>query len=146
MVSVDTTLYTAQTRGKARVLDALIRFQTGVGITCRTFQDAHQAGNQGPEVFDQSQIRSQERNTEACTELNLATSGTGSASGVAPTPTTPVKHIIMVGDGVPDIQTKPPAVGALGYGGVITRPAVLEKADWFIWDFQELIDILDAQG
>jgi phosphoserine phosphatase len=47
--------------------------------------------------------------------------------------------IIMVGDGATDLEARPPADGFIGYGGVITRKVVKEKADWFVTDFNELI-------
>ncbi len=44
--------------------------------------------------------------------------------------------IIMIGDGVTDMQARPPADLFIGYGGVITREKVKEEADWFVTDFQ----------
>eukprot|EP00638_Chattonella_subsalsa_P004061 CAMPEP_0117755174 /NCGR_PEP_ID=MMETSP0947-20121206/13290_1 /TAXON_ID=44440 /ORGANISM="Chattonella subsalsa, Strain CCMP2191" /LENGTH=233 /DNA_ID=CAMNT_0005574449 /DNA_START=246 /DNA_END=944 /DNA_ORIENTATION=+ len=38
--------------------------------------------------------------------------------------------IIMVGDGVTDMQARPPADAFIGYGGVAEREAVMEGADW----------------
>jgi phosphoserine phosphatase len=52
------------------------------------------------------------------------------------------KPIIMVGDGVTDMQAKPPADAFLGFGGVVTRDKVKAGADWFIQDFQDLISLL----
>jgi phosphoserine phosphatase len=40
--------------------------------------------------------------------------------------------IVMVGDGATDLQAKPPADCVIGYGGVVARAAVKEKADWFV--------------
>lgn len=51
--------------------------------------------------------------------------------------------VVMVGDGATDMQAKPPADAFIGYGGVVERDVVKEGADWFITDFQELIDALD---
>jgi len=56
-----------------------------------------------------------------------------------------VERIVMVGDGATDAQAKPPAKAFVGYGGVVQRKAVLEKADWFVTDFQEMIDVLDGK-
>lgn len=50
----------------------------------------------------------------------------------------------MIGDGMTDAEAKPPADAFIGYGGVVTRNAVKKKADWFIYDFQELIDVLQS--
>ena len=47
--------------------------------------------------------------------------------------------LVMVGDGMTDMQAKPPADLVIGYGGVIERAAVREKADWFVTDFKELM-------
>lgn len=44
--------------------------------------------------------------------------------------------VVMIGDGVTDMQARPPADAFIGYGGVVTREAVLEGADYFIKDFQ----------
>ena len=52
------------------------------------------------------------------------------------------KHIIMIGDGVTDLQTKPTVDAFIGFGGVAVREVVKAQADWFITDFQELLDVL----
>jgi len=45
------------------------------------------------------------------------------------------EHVIMIGDGVTDMQAKPPASAFIGFGGVTIRSAVKENADWFITEF-----------
>jgi phosphoserine phosphatase len=50
--------------------------------------------------------------------------------------------MIMVGDGATDAQARPPADAFIGYGGVITRDAVREKACWFVRDFARMIEIV----
>jgi len=45
---------------------------------------------------------------------------------------------IMIGDGVTDLQARPPADIFIGYGGVITRESVKAGADIFITDFRQL--------
>lgn len=50
--------------------------------------------------------------------------------------------VVMIGDGVTDMQAKPPADAFIGFGGVIVRKPVKEGADWFITDFNEIINIL----
>jgi len=49
------------------------------------------------------------------------------------------KNVVMVGDGVTDMQARPPADAFIGYGGVAQRQAVMEGADWFVTDFKDLI-------
>jgi len=53
--------------------------------------------------------------------------------------------MIMVGDGATDAQAKPPADAFIGFGGVITRQAVKEKACWFVKDFNAMIDIVEGK-
>jgi phosphoserine phosphatase len=53
------------------------------------------------------------------------------------------KKIVMIGDGATDAQAKPPAASFIGYGGIVARDAVVEKADWFVTDFRDLIYIID---
>jgi phosphoserine phosphatase len=50
--------------------------------------------------------------------------------------------MIMVGDGATDAQAKPPADAFIGFGGVVVRQAVKEKACWFVRDFEAMIDIV----
>jgi phosphoserine phosphatase len=50
----------------------------------------------------------------------------------------------MVGDGATDLESRAPG-GAdvfVGYGGVQVRDAVANGADWFVTDFQDIIDVL----
>jgi len=53
---------------------------------------------------------------------------------------------LMVGDGVTDLEAKPPADAFLGYGGIITRQAVQNAADWFITDFAEVLPFVQDGG
>ncbi|KAL7554988.1 hypothetical protein ACHAWF_018605 [Thalassiosira exigua] len=50
--------------------------------------------------------------------------------------------MVMVGDGATDAQAKPPADTFIGFGGVVTRDAVREKACWFVRDFETMISIV----
>lgn len=50
--------------------------------------------------------------------------------------------MVMVGDGATDMQARPPADAFIGYGGVVTRKRVAEGADWFVTDFNDLLDAL----
>lgn len=49
--------------------------------------------------------------------------------------------MVMVGDGATDAQAKPPADTFIGFGGVVVREVVREKACWFVKDFEAMIDI-----
>lgn len=46
----------------------------------------------------------------------------------------------MVGDGVTDMEARPPAAIFIGFGGNVVREKVKAGADWFVTDFQELIE------
>lgn len=50
------------------------------------------------------------------------------------------KTVVMIGDGVTDLEAKPPAKLFIGYGGVVVREKVKKQADWFISSFKELIN------
>lgn len=45
------------------------------------------------------------------------------------------KPIIMVGDGVTDMQARPPADLFIGYGGIVEREKVRDGADWYLKNF-----------
>jgi len=53
------------------------------------------------------------------------------------------ENIVMVGDGVTDAQAKPPATSFIGYGGIVERQTVKEKACWYIYNFNDLTHVLD---
>eukprot|EP00640_Fibrocapsa_japonica_P000425 CAMPEP_0113938178 /NCGR_PEP_ID=MMETSP1339-20121228/4591_1 /TAXON_ID=94617 /ORGANISM="Fibrocapsa japonica" /LENGTH=240 /DNA_ID=CAMNT_0000941167 /DNA_START=158 /DNA_END=880 /DNA_ORIENTATION=+ /assembly_acc=CAM_ASM_000762 len=55
------------------------------------------------------------------------------------------KSIVVIGDGVTDMEARPPADAFIGYGGVAERAPVKEGADWFIKDFNDLIDQLSSE-
>jgi len=50
------------------------------------------------------------------------------------------KRIVMIGDGVTDLEARPPASLFIGYGGVGIRDRVKADADYFITDFNALIE------
>ncbi len=52
------------------------------------------------------------------------------------------KNVFMIGDGATDLETSPPADGFIGFGGNVVREFVKKNSEWFINDFQELIDEL----
>ena len=52
------------------------------------------------------------------------------------------KTIVMIGDGATDLESCPPADAFIGFGGNVVREKVKEHSDWYVTDFQELIDEL----
>ena len=52
--------------------------------------------------------------------------------------------VIMVGDGATDLEarTQGPASAFIGFGGVATREAVEKGADWFVKDWDGVIEAL----
>ncbi len=56
------------------------------------------------------------------------------------------KKIVMIGDGATDAQAKPPADAFIGFGGVVVREAVREKACWYVKDFQSLTAVVEKHG
>mmetsp|Transcript_21056 Transcript_21056/g.58496 ORF Transcript_21056/g.58496 Transcript_21056/m.58496 type:complete len:275 (-) Transcript_21056:455-1279(-) len=56
------------------------------------------------------------------------------------------RSVIMVGDGATDLEARLEGVASLfvGYGGVVARPNIAAKADWYIMDIQQLIDAFKA--
>ncbi|KAL6780966.1 hypothetical protein ACKKBG_A09215 [Auxenochlorella protothecoides x Auxenochlorella symbiontica] len=55
-----------------------------------------------------------------------------------------LQRVVMVGDGATDAEAKAPG-GAdvfVGYGGVVRRPAVEARADWYITDLRDLLAAL----
>lgn len=49
------------------------------------------------------------------------------------------KNIVMVGDGVTDLEACPPADAFIGFGGNQVRPTVKDCSSWFVYTFEELI-------
>eukprot|EP00919_Chromeraceae_sp_WS-2016_P050863 GHVR01120535.1.p1 GENE.GHVR01120535.1~~GHVR01120535.1.p1 ORF type:complete len:236 (+),score=59.74 GHVR01120535.1:366-1073(+) len=54
--------------------------------------------------------------------------------------------LIMIGDGATDLQTRPPADAVIGYGGVVIRDTVKREADWFVTNFEEIIEVVEGKG
>lgn len=53
-------------------------------------------------------------------------------------------RLVMVGDGATDLEARQPG-GAdifIGYGGVVERPSIAAKADWYMYDIRDLIKSL----
>ena len=61
---------------------------------------------------------------------------TGAGAACRPVACDRYGPIVMVGDGVTDMQARPPADLFIGFGGIAQRPPVREGADWFITDFK----------
>lgn len=53
--------------------------------------------------------------------------------------------MVMVGDGATDAQAKPPAKAFIGFGGVVERQQVKEKADWFVTDFDSMTSVINMR-
>jgi phosphoserine phosphatase len=51
--------------------------------------------------------------------------------------------LVVVGDGVTDMQARPPADAFIGFGGVVERAAVAAGADWFVLDFREMLEVVE---
>ena len=61
-----------------------------------------------------------------------------------------VRHQVMVGDGVTDLEARDDGSGDggadvfVGYGGVVERPAVRAGADWYVHDFGQMVELLQG--
>ncbi len=56
------------------------------------------------------------------------------------------KCLVMVGDGATDLEARQPG-GAeifIGYGGVVERTNIAQKADWYIYSIDSLIKALQS--
>lgn len=49
------------------------------------------------------------------------------------------RNVVMIGDGVTDLEACPPADAFIGFGGNQVRGTVRDRSDWFIYSFKELI-------
>lgn len=56
------------------------------------------------------------------------------------------KTIVMIGDGITDMEAKPPATAVIGYGGVVKRKKVAEIADWYIHNWEQIIHLLKQKS
>ena len=50
--------------------------------------------------------------------------------------------LVMVGDGATDVEARPPATAVIGFGKNVVRESVLRDADWFVYDFKEMMNAL----
>ncbi|KAG0724214.1 Phosphoserine phosphatase [Chionoecetes opilio] len=51
-------------------------------------------------------------------------------------------RLVMVGDGITDLEAWPPADAFVGFGGNVVRELVKNRSPWYVHDFQTLIDEL----
>ncbi|KAG2496545.1 hypothetical protein HYH03_005368 [Edaphochlamys debaryana] len=59
----------------------------------------------------------------------------------------PYTTVVMVGDGITDLEAVQVSGGAdlfIGYGGVVARPAVAEQAEWYTCDYSSLVSALSC--
>lgn len=54
------------------------------------------------------------------------------------------ERVVMIGDGISDLETKPDVDHFIGFGGVVARPAVMEGADHWLTDMNEMAACVDA--
>lgn len=52
------------------------------------------------------------------------------------------ENVVMIGDGVTDLEACPPADAFIGFGGNQVRPTVRDNSDWYVYSFKELIAVL----
>ncbi len=51
-------------------------------------------------------------------------------------------RIVMIGDGITDLEARPPASFFIGYGGNVVRERVKQEADYFVFSFEELLNLI----
>lgn len=56
------------------------------------------------------------------------------------------KNVVMIGDGVTDLEACPPADAFIGFGGNQVRETVRDNSDWFVYSFKELITELPSEA
>ena len=52
------------------------------------------------------------------------------------------KNLVMIGDGITDLEAYPAADAFIGFGGNVIRPQVKKEAKWFVTSFKEMSDAL----
>ncbi|XP_003386961.1 PREDICTED: phosphoserine phosphatase-like [Amphimedon queenslandica] len=55
------------------------------------------------------------------------------------------EYVVMIGDGMTDLQASPPADAFIGFGGNVVRSRVKELSNWYVHDMQELIEAIELQ-
>ncbi|KAK3866569.1 hypothetical protein Pcinc_022891 [Petrolisthes cinctipes] len=53
-------------------------------------------------------------------------------------------RLVMIGDGITDMEACPPADAFIGFGGNVVRETVKKSATWFVYDFKTLIKELES--
>ena len=53
------------------------------------------------------------------------------------------ERVIMMGDGVSDLETRPDVDVFIGYGGVVARPRVAEGCDYWLTDMRDKSQLMD---
>ncbi|KAG9509625.1 Rab GTPase-activating protein 1, partial [Fragariocoptes setiger] len=56
------------------------------------------------------------------------------------------KNLVMIGDGVTDLEACPPADAFIGFGANQAREPVKNRAEWFVYSFRDLIQELNEQS
>jgi phosphoserine phosphatase len=62
------------------------------------------------------------------------------------------KHVLMMGDGVSDLETRPDVDAFIGFGGVVSRPKVAGACDHWLADMNDrsvlnhIISKMDPEG
>ncbi len=54
--------------------------------------------------------------------------------------------VLMVGDGMTDAAACPPADAFIGFGGVVSRPAVREATPYFFESFDDMFAFFQEKG
>lgn len=52
------------------------------------------------------------------------------------------ESVIMIGDGISDLETKPDVDAFIGYGGVVARPAVMKQSEYWITHLSDVMGIV----
>lgn len=55
------------------------------------------------------------------------------------------RRLLMIGDGVTDLEACPPAVCMIGFGGVVRRPAVEAQANAFVTEWRQLREMWSGE-
>jgi phosphoserine phosphatase len=53
-------------------------------------------------------------------------------------------HVVMMGDGMSDMETKPDVDLFIGFGGVVARPRVMDGADYWLTDMNDRSELWNA--
>lgn len=56
------------------------------------------------------------------------------------------ERVVMIGDGISDMETNPDVDVFIGFGGVVTRPKVKEGCDYWITNFDERSNLMSVMS